>query len=455
MNYLECREKYPVFQYHGYVAHEDHENLFVTYHFSIPTLAEFSPTWTFPKTNPNSVLDGNKTLSVMLDDLGLTELVSYWKLTMSPRVELLSTSLDEASIAFYKKLYYHGLGEYFYLNHIEIDMESFMDIIPLGQEKEGTDMPLTESGKRMIPIGGGKDSAVTLEVLSSQKDTSFCFAINPRGAVNNTVLAAGYDDSRFLKAKRTLAKEMLELNKQGFLNGHTPFSAIVAFSGAITAYINGIRDVVLSNEGSANESTVLGSTVNHQYSKSLEFEADVREYMQNKQKSGINYFSLLRPLSEYQIAAYFAKHKKYHDIFRSCNKGSKEDIWCGACPKCLFVYLILSPFLSEQELISIFGHRLTDDENLLSDFEKLTGLLPEKPFECVGSRSEVIAAITEAMNAMDEKDYPMMFRKFQETALYQKNTHPGKNFLGKVHSNHFLLPHYYDALKQAMDLEEH
>lgn len=454
MTYLECREKYPVFQYHGYKTTEDDTNLYITYHFSIPTLAEFKPTWTFPKPSPAPVLNGNKTLLRMLDDLGLTELVSYWKITMSPRVELLSTCLDAESIAFYKKLYYHGLGEFFYINNIDIDIESFMTIVPMGEEKPGEEMPLIDSQKRMIPIGGGKDSAVTLEVLSSLKDTNYCYAINPRGAVNNTVTAAGYPDERFLKAKRTLAKEMLELNKQGFLNGHTPFSAIVAFSGAITAYLNGIRDVVLSNEGSANESTIPGSKVNHQYSKSVEFEADVRDYIERKQKSGINYFSLLRPLSEYQIAEHFATLPKYHPVFRSCNKGSKTDVWCGACPKCLFVYLIFSPFLSEEELISIFGHRLTDDESLRTDFEKLSGIIPEKPFECVGSRSEVVAAITEAMNKMDEKDYPLMFRIFKDAGLYQKDSHPGKSFSGKIHSEHFLSAEYYNYLNDAMHFEE-
>ena len=74
-----------------------------------------------------------------------------------------------------------------------------------------------------------------------------------------------------------------------------------------------------SNESSANEPSVVGTDINHQYSKSFEFENDFRNYEKEFLKTNIEYFSLLRPLTELQIAMLFSKHKKYHDIFRSCN----------------------------------------------------------------------------------------------------------------------------------------
>jgi hypothetical protein len=194
---------------------------------------------------------------------------------------------------------------------------------------------------------------------------------------------------------------MLDLNKQRYLNGHTPFSALVAFSSVIAGYLNGLRFVALSNESSANESTVAGSYVNHQYSKSFEFEEDFRYYEKKYLGSGVYYFSFLRPLAELQIAMLFSRFKKYHSVFKSCNVGSKQDIWCGHCPKCLFVYIILSPFLSLNELDNIFGKRLFEDESLQEDFDKLCGILPEKPFECVGSRDEVNASLAETIRKYD------------------------------------------------------
>lgn len=99
-------------------------------------------------------------------------------------------------------------------------------------------------------------------------------------------------------------------------------------------------------------------------------------------------FQYAQALSEFQIARYFAKQKQYHAIFRSCNAGSKTDSWCGHCPKCLFVYLILSPFLSRQELKDIFGRDMLEDTSMQETLEQLIGLQEEKSFECVGSRVE-------------------------------------------------------------------
>ena len=60
----------------------------------------------------------------------------------------------------------------------------------------------------------------------------------------------------------------------------------------------------------------------------------------------------------------FSRYPKDFDVFRSCNAGSKEDVWCGRCAKCLFAYIILSPFIPPSRLRSIFGHDLLDDPAL-------------------------------------------------------------------------------------------
>ena len=137
------------------------------------------------------------------------------------------------------------------------------------------------------------------------------------------------------------------------------------------AYINGKKYVVLSNEASANESTVKNSTVNHQYSKSFEFENDFVEYEKKYIDSGVFYFSLLRPLSEFQIAKYFSKLTPFHKLFRSCNIGSKTDSWCGNCSKCLFVFLILSPFLPYAHVCDIIGNDMANREDMLETFKNL------------------------------------------------------------------------------------
>jgi hypothetical protein len=106
-----------------------------------------------------------------------------------------------------------------------------------------------------------------------------------------------------------------------------------------------------------------------------------------------NYFSFLRPLSELQIAMLFSQFEKYFEVFRSCNVGSKQDVWCGNCAKCLFAYIILSPFIEPERLNTIFGKKMLDDRGLKLYFDQLIGLAKTKPFECVGTVGEVRSAL--------------------------------------------------------------
>jgi len=199
------------------------------------------------------------------------------------------------------------------------------------------------------------------------------------------------DDTLVLQ--RSLDPLMLKLNGQGCLNGHTPFSALLAFYSLLAAQLSGVHAIALSNENSANESTVAGTEVNHQYSKSWMFERDFRRYVASYLGGGYDYFSLLRPLCELQIAMLFARTERYFDIFRSCNVGSKQDVWCGRCAKCLFAFIILSPFIAPGRLASIFGRNMLDDADMLPLLRQLTGRAETKPFECVGTVDEVLAAL--------------------------------------------------------------
>jgi len=221
--------------------------------------------------------------------------------------------------------------------------------------------------------------------------------INPKSPGIECMEVAGYKD--YLKVERVIDPELLRLNQEGYLNGHTPFSALVAFLSYLCAYLTNRKYILLSNEGSANEATVLGTKINHQYSKTYEFEDDFKEYSKNSLGLDIEYFSMLRCLNELQIAMLFSHYKQYHSVFKSCNVGSKSIPWkwCCHCPKCLFVYIILSAFLSTLELTSIFGEDLYEKEELLPTFLELLGYAETKPFECVGTYEEVRFAVSLAI----------------------------------------------------------
>lgn len=409
--YNSFREQYQEFIYRDYTYQQTDSTIDIQYHFEIEGLAEFRPTWSISILNKGTTVD-KKTLDTLIFSLGMVELVSYWKLACPPNITIQVGNLTEDQIQWWQKLYTKGLGEFLYINGIT-PADDFINIIPnkslevfTPQSSNITTSPLSNQ-RTLIPIGGGKDSTVTVELLNNHTDR-YCYIINPRGATTETVDVANLTDKTII-AKRILDKKMIELNKEGFLNGHTPFSAIVAFSSVIAAYVNGITNVALSNESSANESTVENTDVNHQYSKSYEFELDFINYESKYINSTVKYFSMLRPISELQIAKLFSELKQYHSVFKSCNVGSKENIWCCNCPKCLFVYIILSPFLEEDELLNIFGKNMLDNSALQEDFDKLIGLTKEKPFECVGSRDEVNIALQMTINNFTNNNKQLPF----------------------------------------------
>ncbi len=426
MEYNELIIKYPEFVYHGYDISETGDGIRIVYNFETVGLTEFHPSWVFPKAGIDV---SDPVFEEFVFSLGMVELVSYWKAACPPLVRVECGSLSEGQTAWWKKLYYHGLGEFFYTNKVDTDMDRFMDIRSAGTDRKrviGTNKKLSGC---MIPVGGGKDSIVSLHVLSRYggTDDNMCFMMNHRNSAFATALLSGCRPENIYRPRRYLDRTIVELNRQGFLNGHTPLSALIAFAASMSAYICGKKYVVLSNESSANEASVAGSDVNHQYSKSFEFEKDFSDYLENYLPCGVRYFSLLRPLSEIQIAAIFAGLKEYHPVFRSCNAGNagtKFDTWCLECSKCLFVAMILSPFLSDDELKDIFRINLLNSksEKMKGYFEQLIGLHESKPFECVGSVDEVNFAMCLAISKRLERGdkLPALLAYYMTTPAYQK-----------------------------------
>ena len=347
------------------------------------------------------------------------EIPSYWKATCSPEIIIKAGSLDKEQIDWWKDLIINGMGQFFYENKINFCQPNFLKINRLQRPvlckaDRGPSSNQTSS-QILVPVGGGKDSAVTLEILKKNKKQINCFSLNPTEATKKIMEIAGCKNP--IVVRRKIDKKLLALNRRGFLNGHTPFSAYLAFLSVLVAAIFDAKYIAFSNERSSNEGNVkyLGKIINHQYSKSFDFEKKFRKYSKKylaktvkEDKSSfppslprggssvIEYFSFLRPLYEIQIAKLFSKYPKYFSAFLSCNEayktasGTKKPTkrWCGNCPKCLFVFATLYPFVNKQKLIKIFGENLFDKKKLLPTMQELIGERKFKPFECVGTKKE-------------------------------------------------------------------
>lgn len=451
-DYLRYREVHDKFIYENFSYSINNEIIKISFEFILESnspeefpLVKFQPSLQIP-LSPSS--DIAKLKPQLLDNLifhmGMVELISYWKTACPSEIIIKPFQLNSNQIQFWKKLYWNGLGEFFYINGIDTSLEEFMHIQSDSSNSLKT-VSLEMEQKIIVPIGGGKDSAVSLELLKDSSFELFPFIINPRSASLNTVKQAGLSEENLLLAKRSIDPTLLKLNKQGYLNGHTPFSAMLAFTTLLQASIANAKYVALSNESSANEPSVAGSHVNHQYSKTFEFESDFRAYYKKYICTDIEYFSFLRPLSELQIACLFAKFDKHHYSFRSCNVGSKTDSWCGNCPKCQFTYLMLAPFLPEDKLNAMLGENLIVKPALKSSLEELRGLTEVKPFECVGTVEEVNLALHQALN---NNDYPKP--EHTKLQLDESNKQLFADALKGWNTEHFLSESLETLLKQKL-----
>lgn len=188
-------------------------------------IVRFEPSLQLPLNSSNNIDKLRpQALENLIFHMGMVELISYWKAACPSVIIIKPFLLNKDQIKFWKKLYWNGLGEFFYVNGIETNLQEFVHIQSESSKRLETISLHTEQ-KIIVPIGGGKDSAVSLEILKESPFELLPFIINPRGASLNTVKQAGISEENLLLAKRNIDPTLIKLNEQGYLNGHTPFSA--------------------------------------------------------------------------------------------------------------------------------------------------------------------------------------------------------------------------------------
>jgi hypothetical protein len=321
--------------------------------------------------------------------------VSYYKVFIPKTLRCAAFALDRDTADFLRRFYENGLGEFAYRHAISLHEHFTIRTAPGAAPAAVT---TTLPRRTCVPIGGGKDSIVTLECLRRAGEELVLFALGDAEPIRATIAVANLP---FIRVERRLDPLLPALNKAGARNGHVPITGILSAIALAAAVLYGVDAVAMSNEHSANAPNLIedGVEINHQYSKSLAFETDLSEYLIRHISPNLAYFSFLRPLSELEIARRFARYPAYFPAFRSCNRAFRQAVaeraqgWCGSCPKCRFVFLALAPFIAKADLVAIFGANLLDDARQVAGFAELCGLSRHKPFECVGEEAESAAAL--------------------------------------------------------------
>lgn len=415
------------FEFVGYENNLDRAELVFKYKLSIPNETfEFREKLILPNTDFEHIPD--ELLNRILNSLLLVLGISYWKLYCQPSIKL-NLPLTKKQAEFWNSLYINGLGEFFYRN--KIDFREFNLFSSNTESVEPIEFKRKE--RSLLGIGGGKDSILSGELLKKDSKEFFGFTLGEHKIQEQIIKSLGVNS---IIVERKIDPQLLDLNeREDTNNGHIPISAVYHFVGILLGALYDFKYIVFSNEKSANYGNVeyLGKQINHQWSKSYEFEQMLQDYVSKWTTPDIIPFSLLRPMNEIKIVELFSHYPHYFSVFSSCNNNFKitekqEGLWCGECAKCLFIFAALAAFISKDELISIFGKNLFEDGHLSDKYQELLGVKKHKPFDCVGTPEEVKLAFYLAFKRGDysETEIMKMFcflfeEKFQEIESTKKS----------------------------------
>jgi len=334
--------------------------------------------------------------------LAIVEALSYWKAFCSPVIAAVLPSGDPAETTWWESFWPKAMGEFFYRNGIDFTGPGFLriaartgiaaDAKPVGSatDTRGTVPPL-------VMFSGGKDSlALTYAIRDDAAPATDFFLYNPTEG-QRALAGSLADGGRIIEVRRQVLPELLALNASGRPNGHTPYSAYLALAALLAGCLRGSPMVLAGNSRSDDEPNVgsyLGMPVNHQWTKSHEFEAALGVYRNRWLPEAPLYSSPLRPLLEVQVIRSLEPHMDAYLQTASCNR-TKGRGWCRKCAKCAWVFLATSSLFGHDLAVGKAGGDLFADTELCGLYEAMAGLpgAGDKPFECTGTEDEVRSAI--------------------------------------------------------------
>lgn len=330
--------------------------------------------------------------------------LSYYKAGAARRIDVGATPLGSAGRALLVGALREGLGEFAYRNELFLE-----DVVVIGGGDVTPHSIALDAERVVVPFGGGIDSVVTTSNLARHLDQTL-FVVSPASGrfapLEETAAVTGLP---IVRARRSLDPQLMS-NDPSFFQGHVPVTAMVTLLAAVAATASGRGGVVMSNEHSSSAPNLRRGSldVNHQWSKSLSAERLIADAIGERVGDELVVASFLRDRSEVWVAEAFSRLDQYHRVFRSCNRAFSQvpehrlNTWCGECDKCLFINLMLAPFLSRATLGEIFHHEPLSDPAREAQLRILVGVGTDaKPFECVGDPDESAVALVR-VSELDE-----------------------------------------------------
>ncbi len=315
--------------------------------------------------------------------LALATAPHLFVLTDFARIQADVGALTAAQRRFWSWYLRGGLGEFRYQQGL--DPSRRIDVVAADRpDRHAIDLPATREAA-LVLNGGGKDTIVAAELVSAIGMPYEWMSTNPVRAMRDVLAASPVAMGHEVRFQRDPAAK-----RDGrYDRRHVPHAAVYMMLGVMTALARGLRYVIVGNERSADFGNVHvnGIEVNHQFSKSHDFEVQFQANVCDALGLPIHAFSILRPFYEIRLAQMVSRRPEYFDAFVSCNRQGADSEWCGECSKCAFIALALGPFVELSDLQRIFGCDIVQRPTIRRHW---LALVQEgvKPWECVGTKDE-------------------------------------------------------------------
>jgi len=330
--------------------------------------------------------------------------VSYFKIFLAPVIKH-PYAMDATEAEFWNNIWRHGFGEFLYVNKLSADK------LAQFRAQDGEKFEVSEDaaiGKgALLGIGGGKDSIVAGELLKALDVPLEGFVMATGEQRGQAQAVADTMQVPLHVVNRIIDKQLLDLQEQsGAYKGHIPVSVIFALVGTALAIACDKSYVVVANEASASIPRVTWqeASVNHQWSKSFVSEQALQQFIHENATPSVTYFSAIRQLTSVGVAKLFANLNQYFEVFTSDNFVFRIDParrpsarWSLESPKSLSSFMLLSPWLSEKDMLRTFGMNFLDEASLEQLFLELTGLEGHPPLDCVGTVEELVLSLNLAV----------------------------------------------------------
>ena len=115
--FLKLRKKYPKFIYQDYAWAIKGKSIYISFCFKIEPDIYFNPRIKIEGIGDFKIKE--EVLDNLVFNLGLIEMLSYWKSTCSPVIKIEAGKLNKTQIKWWKELIIDGMGQFFFENRNE------------------------------------------------------------------------------------------------------------------------------------------------------------------------------------------------------------------------------------------------------------------------------------------------------------------------------------------------